>query len=87
MHGDDTIERMHGLPEGLDALVRESVGEGFSGLQRLQQAWQDGRNRFERSGEALFAARAGGRLVGVCGLNVDPYLDDSSVGRVRHLYV
>ena len=28
-----------------------------------------------------------GRLVGVCGLNVDPYLDDPSVGRVRHLYV
>src|SRR5207237_3226882 len=28
-----------------------------------------------------------GRLVGVCGLNVDPYAGDARVGRVRHLYV
>jgi GNAT superfamily N-acetyltransferase len=25
--------------------------------------------------------------VGVCGLNVDPYLDDPRVGRVRNVYV
>ena len=23
----------------------------------------------------------------MCGLNVDPYLDDPTVGRIRHLYV
>ena len=23
----------------------------------------------------------------MCGLNVDPYIDDAGVGRVRHLYV
>src|SRR5262249_44829517 len=32
-------------------------------------------------------ARMDGRLVGVCGLNVDPYADAPAVGRVRHLYV
>jgi len=26
-------------------------------------------------------------LVGVCGLNIDPYAADRRVGRVRHLYV
>jgi len=26
-------------------------------------------------------------IVGVCGLNRDPYVDDPSIGRVRHLYV
>ena len=49
--------------------------------------WADGSNRFDRPGEALFGAWVGGRLVGVCGLNVDPYAGDDRVGRVRHLYV
>jgi ribosomal protein S18 acetylase RimI-like enzyme len=31
--------------------------------------------------------RGAGRLLGVCGLNVDPYAGDERVGRVRHLYV
>ena len=38
-------------------------------------------------GEALYAAYAGDQMVGVGGLNVDPYIDDSGAGRVRHLYV
>jgi hypothetical protein len=40
-------------------------------------------NRFSRPGEALLIAERGGRWVGVCGLNVDPYLDDRRVGRDR----
>jgi ribosomal protein S18 acetylase RimI-like enzyme len=35
----------------------------------------------------LFVARVGDDVVGVCGLNVDPYVDDPTIGRVRHLYV
>jgi hypothetical protein len=38
-----------------------------------------------RPGEALFVARVGERVVGVCGLNVDPYTAEPRVGRVRHL--
>ena len=49
--------------------------------------WADRTNRFDRPGEALFGARVGERLVGVCGLNVDPYAGDDRIGRVRHLYV
>jgi GNAT superfamily N-acetyltransferase len=49
--------------------------------------WTGRTNRFDRPGEALFGAWAGGRLVGVCGLNVDPYAGDDRVGRVRHLCV
>lgn len=32
-------------------------------------------------------ARRGDDVVGVCGLNVDPYSHDPAVGRVRRLYV
>ena len=44
-------------------------------------------NRFDRAGEALFGGRIDGQLVGICGLNVDPYAADDGIGRVRHLYV
>jgi GNAT superfamily N-acetyltransferase len=81
------IERLESLPDGLEPLVEESEAEGFFPLERLVEEWRSGRNRFDQPGEALFAARSAGRLVGVCGLNRDPYVDDPRVGRVRHLYV
>lgn len=56
-------------------------------VRRLVEEWANGANRFDRPGEALFGARAAGSLLGVCGLNVDPYAGDERVGRVRHLYV
>jgi GNAT superfamily N-acetyltransferase len=53
----------------------------------LLDDWQSGRNRFAQPGEGLFVAQSGERIIGVCGLNVDPYANDPAVGRVRHLYV
>jgi hypothetical protein len=51
--------------------------------------WEEGSNRFDQDGEALFEARLrSGELVGVCGLNRDPYTPGCSrFGRVRRLYV
>jgi ribosomal protein S18 acetylase RimI-like enzyme len=68
-------------------LVAESEQAGLSLVRRLVDEWGNGANRFDRPGEALFGAWVDGRLVGVCGLNVDPYAGDARVGRVRHLYV
>jgi len=56
-------------------------------VRRLADEWASGANRFDRPGEALFVARSAGDVVGVCGLNVDPYATAPDVGRVRHLYV
>lgn len=82
------IERMHELtPEEMRDLLSESEQAGFRFIRRLVEEWVDGINRFDRPGEALFGARARGQLVGICGLNVDPYAADPLVGRVRHLYV
>jgi GNAT superfamily N-acetyltransferase len=74
-------------PDRLAGLVVESEREGFAFVRRLVDEWESGGNRFDRAGEGLFAAVADGRVVGVCGLNVDPYLAGGRVGRVRHLYV
>jgi GNAT superfamily N-acetyltransferase len=82
------IERLHALPAGLlDALIEDSERAGLPLVRRLADEWASGANRFDGPGEALFGARVEGRLVGVGGLSVDPYLADPGVGRVRHLYV
>lgn len=84
----DVIERLHELPvDALGALVVESEQAGSTFVRRLVEEWVDGTNRFDRPGEALFGLWVDGQLVGVCGLNVDPYTDAARVGRVRHLYV
>ena len=83
-----SIERLSNLPfDRLALLVAESERAGLQLVRRLADEWASGQNRFDRPGEALFAALVDGRLIGVCGLNVDPYTAAPRVGRVRHLYV
>jgi GNAT superfamily N-acetyltransferase len=81
------IERLADLPTSLAVLVAESEQRGYRFVRRLADEWTSSVNRFDQPGEALFGAWAAGRLVGVCGLNIDPYATDGSIGRVRHLYV
>lgn len=82
------IERLtEASPDLFDALVAESEGAGYRFVRRLADEWASGANRFDRPGEALFAAWTDGHLIGACGLNVDPYTPAPGVGRVRHLYV
>jgi GNAT superfamily N-acetyltransferase len=82
------IERLRELPaDRVAPLITESEQSGLRFVRRLAEDWATGRNRFDRPGEALFGALTDGHLVGVCGLNVDPYAAEPRVGRVRHLYV
>lgn len=71
----------------LGPLLTQASSEGFRHVGALRDEWLSGRNRFDGPGEAFFVAVLDGHTVGVCGLNVDPYANDSSVGRVRRLYV
>ena len=85
---DIVIERLTDLWLSAAAdLLLESEGAGWRHVRRLTDEWVRGVNRFDGPGEALFGAKAAGRLIGVCGLNVDPYANDPRIGRVRHLYV
>jgi GNAT superfamily N-acetyltransferase len=74
-------------PEPLAVLIADSERAGQRFVRRLADEWASGGNRFDRPGEMLFAAWRERQLVGVCGLNVDPYAGVPRVGRVRHLYV
>jgi N-acetylglutamate synthase-like GNAT family acetyltransferase len=82
------IQRLETLPPDFDEEVMpESIREGFRPIQWLREDWEKGVNRFSEPGEAFYAARVEGRLVGVCGVNRDPFDEASHVGRLRRLYV
>jgi GNAT superfamily N-acetyltransferase len=88
MLNDEIITHITELSrDRIAALLAESEASGYRLLRRLVDEWERGVNRFSRPGEALFGAESGGQIVGVCGLNVDPYLDDPRIGRVRNVYV
>ena len=75
------------LLESLARLETESAQEGFTMVSRLRGEWEAALNRFDKAGEILLGAFRGADLVGTGGLNIDPYLADPSVGRIRHVYV
>lgn len=75
------------LPPDIVRLLDPAKNEGHNLVARLVEEWSDGSNRFDRPGEVLAEVRCGGELCAVGGLNVDPYLDDATVGRIRHVFV
>jgi GNAT superfamily N-acetyltransferase len=82
------IARVDDLPPNrFEPMLAESEASGYQFLRRVVDEWEIGFNRFSRSGEALLIAEMNGRWVGVCGLSIDPYLEDPRVGRVRNVYV
>jgi len=68
-------------------LVLESEQEGFRFVRRFYDEYVSGKNRFDRDGETVFVARQSSQIVGICGLNQDPYSQFGTIGRVRRLYV
>lgn len=75
-------------PSEFGPLVEESVAEGHDFLRRLLREFEQGSNTFQRPGEGLWCARdAQGTVVGVAGLNQDPFQTDQVVGRLRRVYV
>ncbi len=84
------IKAVDALPIDLEELLAPAEAEGFLALPRLAREWRERSNRFDRPGEALFEARRAGLLLGVCGLNVDPFASSGTKrapGRVRRLFV
>ncbi len=56
-------------------------------LRRPAENWQSGKNRFNAPGETLLGAFVNHQLVGVCGINSDPFSPQPRAGRIRHLYI
>ena len=76
------------LPNEFDRLMLDAESEGHDFLTKIKREWASYENRFDRPHEALFEVRDDqGHLIGIGGLNVDPYVDDPHLGRVRHVFV
>lgn len=75
------------LPSDLNVLVRDSEQEGFAFINRPVSEWASNVNRFDDSGEFLLISSSDRKTSGICGVNIDPYLSDPAVARLRHLYV
>ena len=75
------------LPPEVEALRFEAITQGFGFMDRLTADWVSGANTFSRRGECFLGAFVAEGLIGVGGLNVDPYLPRTDVGRLRHVYV
>lgn len=82
------IARISEIQSGaINHLVEESLSQGFRFVARLIREYRSGLNCFDKSGEVLFTASVQGAVVGIGGLNRDPYFNNPKVGRLRHLYV
>jgi GNAT superfamily N-acetyltransferase len=71
----------------LEELVPLSEAEGFRFVKRLAEDVGAARVQLDSPCEFFLGCVEEGRLVGVGGITPDPYVSDSSVGRLRHLYV
>lgn len=88
MLAETVVIRLEQLPlDELQPLLTESREQGFTFLDRLVTEYTNGANRFDQPGEALFGIYHRQQLIAIGGLNHDPYLQESGVGRVRHVYV
>lgn len=82
------IEQVDEFPiDGFEELMRESVEEGFRFLERLKDEWEKGINSFRKEGEALYRIKEGKELVGIGGINNDPYDERPRSGRLRRFYI
>jgi GNAT superfamily N-acetyltransferase len=82
------IQKIESLnTELLQPLVIESESGGFNFIRKLNDEYISGKNRFDKPGELLLIVEEDRKIIGVCGLNQDPYMNKAGFGRVRHLYV
>ncbi len=72
---------------GLDDLQAEASAEGFQFIDTLIEQWSTGENRFNQPGEILLGILENDILIAIGGLNLDQFLNDPSIGRIRRVYV
>ena len=103
MNNEFMVLKVNQLNEhDLSLIERESAAEGFRHVHRLIDDYENGTNRFDLLGEALFVAVFNGEVVGVGGLNrYEGYIREDAdeqqghsaanrrqrFGRVRRVYV
>ena len=68
-------------------LLDSSVAEGYRFIQKLIDEYDNGKNRFDKKGELLLIIELDNQVIGIGGLNIEPYLNEDQVGRIRNIYI
>ena len=68
-------------------LANEAYSKGFGFVQRAIDEWNSGVNRFSKLGEIFYGLFFADECIGIGGLSVDPYVNNSQIGRIRHVYI
>jgi GNAT superfamily N-acetyltransferase len=74
-------------PQAWQMLLKTSLDEGYDFIQKLCDEYATGTNRFDAPGAILLGASLNDELIAVGGVHSDPYLQTTTIGRVRHVYV
>ena len=81
------IIRVTDISEGIRELAKIASLDGQRNVDTLVKEFDSGINRFNKPGEALFGAYEATSILGIGGINIDPYYESSTVARVRRLFV
>ena len=68
-------------------LFKKVQEEGFNFLIKLINEYESKRNTFSKTGECLYGIFRGDTLIGIGGLNQDPYTKVNKIGRLRRFYI
>lgn len=71
----------------LNKLLTDSLKDKSSIISTVIQEWFSRKNMFDKPGESLWGISINDEIVAICGVNIDPYLNDKYIGRIRRLYV
>lgn len=71
----------------LEELSQNALEDGYRIVRKTIDQWIDGSNRFSDKREVLYGIKDKDKFIAIGGFNVDPYIMDDDVGRVRHIYV
>ncbi len=82
-----TVAVLTTLGSAAEPIRVEARAHGIDFVRRFFEDWASGTNRFDRPGETALSVWQDDRLVGVGGLNRDPYTAEDGIGRLRHVYV
>ena len=63
-------------------LLIESESQGYHYLTKMVSQWESGENRFTRDNEKLICFKENGKVIGIGGINEEPYLRRKDYGRL-----
>lgn len=81
------IRQINQVTPDVENLAVQASAQGFESVRRLILEHTSGANRFDKNGERLLGAFEASELIGIGGINVEPYRPEPGVGRVRRFFV